>query len=73
MDNLPTDADSLGSVGGGIPPSPAPSRTQPRGILKTVRSMAAKKEVERAGLLAGVRSEIVFKVLVLGATASVSG
>jgi hypothetical protein len=47
--------------------------SKPRGILKTVASMAAKKEVERAALLASARREIVFKVVVAGARGCVSG
>ena len=47
--------------------------SQPRGILKTTVSIAARKEVERVALLGSTRRELVLKVVVLGARGCVSG
>ena len=45
---------------------------QPRGILKTSVSIAARKEIERAALLESTRREVVLKVVVAGARGCVS-
>jgi hypothetical protein len=45
----------------------------PKSILKTPATLAAKREAERARLVAAMGAELQFKVLVLGARGVVSG